>query len=144
MRRYNRFSRFIGIDYSGAATSDQGLNGLRVCEVIDEVPNPIVHNGNWSRNNLREWLRGQLLRGERTLVGIDHAFSLPQQSLQVCALNQWPAVLEFLGHRHPATTARYAHLDDDPRRAAAARISGEIAAALNGQLAGEVIPFQKP
>jgi hypothetical protein len=55
-----------------------------------------------------------------------------------------PVLGAILGHRHPATTARYAHLDDDPRRAAAARISSQIAADLNGQPAGEVIPFKKP
>jgi hypothetical protein len=49
----------------------------------------------------------------------------------------------ILGHKHPATTARYAHLADDPRRAAAARISQEIAANLSGQPAAEVIPFHK-
>ena len=54
-----------------------------------------------------------------------------------------PVLGAILGHRHPATTARYAHLDDDPRRAAAARISNQIAADLNGQPAGEVIPFKK-
>jgi integrase len=36
----------------------------------------------------------------------------------------------LLGHRQTATTARYAHLSDDPIRAAADRISQEIAAAL--------------
>jgi integrase len=39
----------------------------------------------------------------------------------------------LLGHRETATTARYAHLSDDPVRAAADRISGRIAAALNGR-----------
>ena len=54
-----------------------------------------------------------------------------------------PVLGAILGHRHPATTARYAHLDDDPRWAAAARISNQIAADLNGQPSGEVIPFKK-
>ncbi|HEY8022784.1 MAG TPA: hypothetical protein VIH93_16870 [Thermoanaerobaculia bacterium] len=39
--------------------------------------------------------------------------------------------------------ARYAHLADDPRQAGAARISGEIAAALNSQKTAEVISFSK-
>ena len=37
----------------------------------------------------------------------------------------------LLGHRVPATTARYAHLADDPQRAAAERTASAIAAALN-------------
>ncbi len=36
----------------------------------------------------------------------------------------------ILGHRQPSTTFRYAHLAEDPRRAAAERISGEIATTL--------------
>jgi hypothetical protein len=55
-----------------------------------------------------------------------------------------PVLGAILGHRNQATTARYAHLADDPRQAGAARISGEIAAALSGQKAAEVIPFSKP
>lgn len=41
----------------------------------------------------------------------------------------------LLGHRQPTTTARYAHLANDPARAVADRISGEIAAALSGRKA---------
>lgn len=37
---------------------------------------------------------------------------------------------KLLGHRTPATTARYAHLGDDPGRLAVDRVSSEIAAAL--------------
>lgn len=36
----------------------------------------------------------------------------------------------LLGHWHAATTQRYAHLSDDPKRAAAERISNSIAALL--------------
>lgn len=36
----------------------------------------------------------------------------------------------LLGHRAPATTARYAHLSDDPRRAASERTAADISAAM--------------
>ena len=49
----------------------------------------------------------------------------------------------ILGHRNQTTTARYAHLSDDPLRLAAGRISGEIAASLNGRPAAEVSHFPK-
>ncbi len=39
----------------------------------------------------------------------------------------------LLGHRHASTTARYAHLADDPQRRAADMIGGSIAAALAGK-----------
>ena len=47
----------------------------------------------------------------------------------------------LLGHSLPSTTQRYAHLSEDPRRAAADRISGRLAAAMAGRL-GEVVPLR--
>lgn len=47
----------------------------------------------------------------------------------------------ILGHADSKTTQRYAHLADDPVRAATERIAGEIAAKLGGSPAGELIPF---
>ena len=44
----------------------------------------------------------------------------------------------LLGHRDQATTQRYAHLSNDPLRAAADRISGRIAAAMRGDAGGDV------
>lgn len=38
----------------------------------------------------------------------------------------------LLGHRVPATTARYAHLSDDPRRLASERTAADLQAALDG------------
>jgi integrase len=50
----------------------------------------------------------------------------------------------LLGHAGPQTTARYAHLADSPVRAAANQVTSHIAAALDGQVGGEVIAFKKP
>lgn len=47
----------------------------------------------------------------------------------------------LLGHRQAATTQRYAHLSDNPLRAAANRISGRVDAALKGR-SGEVVPLR--
>jgi integrase len=46
-----------------------------------------------------------------------------------------PIVGALLGHRDPKTTARYAHIADDPAKAAADRIAGEIATAMRGDAA---------
>ncbi len=43
-----------------------------------------------------------------------------------------PMLGKLLGHTQAATTARYAHLADDPVRAASDMIGGRIAAALDG------------
>ncbi len=90
----------------------------------------------------RPWarIRERAGLGDVRLHDLRHGFA----SVGVAANLGLPVLGAILGHRHPATTARYAHLDDDPRRAAAARISSQIAADLNGQPAGEVIPFKKP
>ncbi len=49
----------------------------------------------------------------------------------------------LLGHRSQATTQRYAHLSDDPLRAAADRTSGRIAAAMNGRQEAEIVELKK-
>jgi integrase len=53
-----------------------------------------------------------------------------------------PIVGKLLGHRDPKTTARYAHIADDPAKAAADRISGTIAAALDGKV-GKVVSLKE-
>ena len=53
-----------------------------------------------------------------------------------------PILGALLGHKQPITTARYAHLANDPLRAAADRITGEIAAALDGRTLAEVLPLR--
>jgi len=41
---------------------------------------------------------------------------------------------KLLGHADPKTTARYAHIADDPAKVAADRIAGTIAGAMSGQM----------
>jgi integrase len=53
-----------------------------------------------------------------------------------------PVIGALLGHRHVATTQRYAHLDRDPVRLVADRAAGSIAAALAGQSTGEILPLE--
>jgi integrase len=53
-----------------------------------------------------------------------------------------PIIGKLLGHRHPETTARYAHLDADPLRKASNQIAEKIAAAMGEQVpAGNVVPL---
>ena len=49
-----------------------------------------------------------------------------------------PIIGRLLGHAQPATTARYAHLDNDPLRRASEAIAGRISAALDGKHAATV------
>ena len=53
-----------------------------------------------------------------------------------------PIIGRLLGHTHAATTARYAHLDNDPLRRASESIAGRIAAALDGNRQASVVQFR--
>jgi integrase len=53
-----------------------------------------------------------------------------------------PIIGRLLGHTQAATTARYAHLDNDPLRRASESIGGRIAAALDGKKQGSVLPLR--
>lgn len=52
-----------------------------------------------------------------------------------------PIIGALLGHTQPATTARYAHLFDDPLRAATERVASFVTAAVDGR-EGEVIDLK--
>ena len=55
-----------------------------------------------------------------------------------------PIVGKLLGHASPSTTARYAHLADDPLRRASDSISGSIAAAMGSTVsASNVVPIKE-
>jgi len=74
-----QFERYIGIDYSGAATPNSSLKGLRVYVVgaggeAQEVWPPPSTRKYWSRQGIAHWLLDQLSDNTPTLVGIDHGF----------------------------------------------------------------------
>jgi integrase len=50
---------------------------------------------------------------------------------------------KMLGHSQPSTTARYAHLADDPVKAASDAVGARIAAAMDGAMSGEVVDLKK-
>ena len=51
---------------------------------------------------------------------------------------------KMLGHSQPGTTARYAHLGDDPLKAATDAVGRHIAAAMDGAGSGEVVQLPRP
>ena len=53
-----------------------------------------------------------------------------------------PIIGKLLGHTQASTTARYAHLDNDPLRRASEAIGGRIAAALDGNKSDSVVPLR--
>lgn len=54
-----------------------------------------------------------------------------------------PIIGRLLGHAQTATTARYAHLDNDPLRRASEAIAGRLAEALNGNRPRTVVAFRQ-
>jgi integrase len=50
-----------------------------------------------------------------------------------------PIIGRLLGHSQVSTTARYAHLDNDPLRRASEAIAGRISAALQGTRSGSIL-----
>lgn len=70
-----RFSRFAGIDWSGAKGSSHPGITMAVCEAGDEAPVLVDPPGRtWSRTAVAGWL---LAQSDDLLVGIDFSFAPP-------------------------------------------------------------------
>lgn len=91
-------------------------------------------------NIQRPWRRIRNAAGlpDVRLHDLRHSFA----SVAVAGGMSLPLIGSLLGHSQPQTTARYAHLADDPRLAAADAVGSAIAARLRGDSA-EVIPLRK-
>jgi hypothetical protein len=69
-----RFSRFVGIDWSGARGVRHPSVQVAVCEADGRLSLVLPEAGVWSRAGVLEWLRG--LEGD-VLVGMDAGFGFP-------------------------------------------------------------------
>lgn len=97
---------------------------------LDDVEKP------WQRIRKRAGLEDVRLHDLR------HSYA----SVAVAGGASLPVIGALLGHRQPATTARYAHLSDDPLRAVADTVGEQIAAALRRGTeapAGNVVPIER-
>jgi hypothetical protein len=95
-----RFSRYVGIDYSGAETARSSLKGLRVYlaegdgEAREVMPPPSPRKY-WSRREIAEWLAQTLAENATSIVGIDHGFSFPMRYFERHRLPpDWVAFLD--------------------------------------------------
>ncbi len=110
------FTRYIGIDYSGAETPSASLRGLRVYQTEGttrpvEVPPPPSRRTYWTRKGIAEWLVATLAEDVPTLVGIDHGFSFPLRYFEVHRLPpDWPAFLDDF-QRHWPTDEDNSYVD---------------------------------
>lgn len=110
------FSRYIGIDYSGAETPNASLKGLRVYlaqgeALAEEVPPPLSPRKYWTRRGIAEWLAERLAEDVPMLVGIDHGFSFPLRYFDVHHLPpDWPTFLDDF-QQHWPTDADHTYVD---------------------------------
>ena len=103
-----KFERYIGIDYSGAATPSTSLKGLRIyaatlMQTPTEILPPPGPRKYWTRRGLAEWLAVELRDEQATLVGIDHAFSFPLRYFETHRIpRDWPGFLTDFQQHWPA------------------------------------------
>ena len=106
-----RFTRYLGIDYSGAEVPTASLPGLRVFSAEGtragsaEVRPPPSVRRHWTRRGLAHWLAAEVNSGPPALIGIDHGFSFPLRYFERHHLPpDWPAFLDDF-HAHWPTDA---------------------------------------
>jgi len=101
---------------------------------------PGAHGGSLgSIGKVWRQVRGAAGLAEVRLHDLRHSFA----SNIVNSGGSLPVIGALLGHRSTQTTARYAHLADDPLRAVADRTAAQIAAAMRGSAeADEVVPLR--
>jgi hypothetical protein len=93
------FSRYIGIDHSGAERPEASLKGLRVYRAVgepaaNEVAPPPSPRKYWTRRGIAHWLAERLAEGLPTAVGIDHGFCFALRDFEVHRLPpDWPTSL---------------------------------------------------
>jgi hypothetical protein len=110
------FDLYVGIDYSGAATPQASLPGLRVyladrgSPPVEVLPPPSPRKY-WTRRGIADWLVRRLSEGRPLLVGIDHGFSFPLRYFETHGLaHDWAAFLEDF-QRHWPTDEDHMYVD---------------------------------
>jgi len=111
------FEGYIGIDYSGAATAESSLKGIRVfaatplAEPNEVTPSASSARKYWSRRATANWLREELSSEVPSIVGIDHAFSFPLAYFEKQGFPEnWSGFLDDFQHRCP-TDQENTHVD---------------------------------
>jgi integrase len=117
--------------------------------VLADLPriasNPHVFPGGTADGHIVDLKRPWMLVRERAgltdvrLHDLRHSFA----SLGAGSGMGLPIIGALLGHKEARTTQRYAHLADDPLRAASEAIGGQVAAALAGDDEGDVVHLKR-
>jgi integrase len=131
---------------TGAKTIMLPAPALDVLARIDRVNgNPYIIAGEGNRYLVNVWKQWATLRELAELKDIRlhdlrHSFA----SIGAAGGMSLNIIGGLLGHRQTQTTSRYAHLANDPLKAAANQIAGTIAATMDPKyLRGEVVPLKR-
>ena len=94
-----RFTRHIGIDYSGAQTPESRLRALQVYEAPNgnapiKVNTPAEGAKNWTRLEVAQFCAAAIETGEPVIIGIDHAFSFPMTYMHRFGIETWDQFLD--------------------------------------------------
>ena len=104
LRSLLRFTRHIGIDYSGAQTLESRLKGLQVYEAEPGHPPKKISTStegakNWTRLEVAQFCEAAIETGEPVIIGIDHAFSFPMSYMERFGIETWEQFLDdFIRH----------------------------------------------
>jgi len=136
----------LGDSKSGAKVIPLGPPALVVIEAITrEKGTPFVFPATdlpqqHYVGTAKVWNKARIAAGLRDvrIHDLRHTYA----SLAASGGQSLPLIGKLLGHRDVKTTARYAHLADDPVQAAADRTAESASAALAGMV-GEVVPFRR-
>ncbi len=95
---------------------------------------PATRGNRWFQGHDKVWRQVREAAGfpDVRIHDLRHSFA----SVAVTGGNTLPFIGAILGHKDVKTTARYAHLADDPLKAAAKGISEDVAGAMHGVAAG--------
>ena len=118
-----RFTRHIGIDYSGAQTLESRLKGLQVYEAEPGHPPKKISTStegakNWTRLEVAQFCEAAIETGEPVIIGIDHAFSFPMSYMERFGIETWEQFLDdFIRHWPTAVPHTYVNFlrDGNPR-----------------------------
>ncbi len=102
----NTFSRYIGIDYSGAKAPVSRVPGLQVYDCVsDSQPTKVrpydLKARNWSRKEIAKYMKEILLSGEQVIIGVDHGFSFPESYFLDNTLPDWDTFLQYFCSQWP-------------------------------------------
>ncbi len=98
---------------------------------------PAAVGGSHFQGTEKVWRKVRVRAGfpELRLHDLRHSFA----SMGLASGDALPVIGALLGHSDVKTTSRYAHLADDPVKAAAQRISGAISGAMGGNASQAVV-----